>query len=127
MNRLTVIAFFFGVLSSFLGGTLGIIAASPITEDRTEQVFVYGTLTNPLYRTYACLCLTELEPTRLTGYAKTIRNIIPAKNSFVPGGIIRVSRDELARIDAYEGVPTDYRRFQVVVDGRYVWVYQKTE
>ena len=125
MNRLIIIAFCAGVLSSFIGGTLGIMAASPYTQERTEKIFVYGTLTNPLFRAYACVCFTEFEPTFLNGYVKGVRNIHEAPSSRVKGGIIEVSKTELTRIDAYEGVPHHYRREQVEVDGETVWVYIK--
>ena len=126
MNRYIIFAFLMGLLSSFLGGSLGMIAASPLTQERTEYVFVYGTLTNPVTRAYACWCWTELEPARLPGYAKTIRNIVPVRSGVVRGGLIKVSSEELARLDAYEDVPRDYERRRIRVGDRMVWVYFKT-
>lgn len=92
MNRLIIIAFTAGLLSSFLGGTLGIMAASTFQDtERTEAVFVYGTLMNPITRAYACVCWTGLRPETLDGYVKTLRNIVPAENSRVRGGVITVT------------------------------------
>lgn len=112
-------------MSSFLGGTLGIVMASPHTEERTEIVFVYGTLTNPLIRGYACLCKTRMVPEKLSGYSKGNLTIFEAKNSSVEGGLIAVSKKELSRLDEFEGVPNKYRREKIKLPRGPVWVYIK--
>lgn len=125
MNRITLFAFTAGVLSSFIGGSLGIIYASPYTEQRTETIFVYGTLTNPVIRMYACLCKTPLTEATLEGYSKGNLTIFEAPSASVSGGLIAVSPKELARLDAYENIPDKYRRETVIVRNTPVWVYIK--
>lgn len=127
MKYKLLVVFIMGMLSSFIGGSAGMIAASPYTQDRTERVFIYGTLLNPVTRTIACWCVTDTYPFTLTGYARTIRNIIPSPNGQVPGSIIAVSKRELARLDAYEGVPEKYVRTLIKINRRDVWVYLKNE
>lgn len=127
MKRIIIIAFMAGVASSFIGGTMGVIMSSPYTEERTEVVFVYATLTNPLIRTYACWCKTPLKPAELHGYTKGIRNVIPATSGSVKGGLIAVSKKELARLDRYEDIPHQYRRERVVVGKLTAWIYIKND
>lgn len=125
MNKKIFIAFAMGVISSFVGGTLGLMAASPYTQERTEAVFVYGTLTNPLTRAYACLCFVDTRPGRLEGYTKTLRNVIPSPSGFVRGDVIVVSKKELARLDQYEGAPLKYQRTRITIGKIPMWVYLK--
>jgi len=82
---------------------------------------------NPIARVYACHCFTTLKPAVLPGYEKQGRNIIPADDSSVPGGIIFVSRSELEQIDRYEGTPNTYRREQIEIGNEQHWVYIKNE
>lgn len=125
MRNPIVIAFIAGLLSSFVGGSLGVIASSAYTSERDERVFVYGTLTNPITRTYACQCFVALEPTTIDGYAKTYRNLIRAENSRVRGGIIMVNDRELANLDRYENVPDEYIRERFIIKDTPAWVYRK--
>ena len=127
MKKTIVIAFMAGFLSSFVGGSLGVIASSAYAGERDERVFVYGTLLNPVTRTYACKCLVSLEATTLEGYAKTYRDLIPARNSHVRGGIILVNDRELANLDQYENVPEQYVREKLMVEDESAWVYFKTD
>jgi gamma-glutamylcyclotransferase (GGCT)/AIG2-like uncharacterized protein YtfP len=103
------------------------IFTAPKEGERTETVFVYGTLANPLFRTYACRCLTSLEPAVLPDYEKVDLDIIPQANNQASGGIITVSEKELKRIDHYEGTPTNYRREEITIEGTTHWVYLKTK
>lgn len=94
-------------------------------QERTETIFVYATLTNPLVRTFACLCWTPLEPAILTGYRREYRTIVPEPATSTRGGLIQVTARELTQLDRYEGVPHRYNRIQVMVADREVWVYTK--
>lgn len=95
--------------------------------DRTETLFVYGTLMNPWIRSFACLCRTSTTEVTLTGYEKVGRNIVPSEGSTVNGYRIRLSPSELARVDRYEGVPENYRRTTLTIDEQVHWVYLKNE
>jgi gamma-glutamylcyclotransferase (GGCT)/AIG2-like uncharacterized protein YtfP len=95
--------------------------------DRSETLFVYGTLMNPWIRSFACLCRTSTSEVTLTGYEKIGRNIVLSEGSTVDGYRIRLSPSELARVDRYEGVPENYRRERIMIDGTEHWVYFKNE
>lgn len=125
MNRYIVIAFTMGVLSSFIGGTFGMIAASPYTQQRTERMFVYANLNDPFIRAYACLCWTEYRPMRLDGFTQTLRNIVASPRGFVRGGIIYLSHTELNRLDEFQVVPGEYTRQRMIIDKQPTWVYVK--
>ena len=110
------------LLATILGHWL--LVAYPASQ-RTETVFVYATLTNPLIRAYACRCLVSGEPATLPGYYRDDRTIIASSTSTVRGALITVSPAELARLDHYEGTPNNYRREIVFIEGNTVFVYIK--
>lgn len=112
------------LLATILGHWL--LIAYPASQ-RTETVFVYATLTNPLVRAYACLCFVPSEPTTLPGYYRDGRTIVASSTAAVRGALITVSPTELSRLDRYEGTPNNYRRESVTVDGEPVFVYIKNE
>lgn len=95
--------------------------------DRTEPVFVYGTLMNPWIRSYACWCRTASEPVVLVDYRKVGLNIVPDPQSQVHGHRIMLSPEELARVDRYEDTPRNYRRARIEIDDVSHWVYFKNE
>lgn len=96
--------------------------------ERTERVFVYGTLTNPIVRSLACRCFVNEIQAHLSDYRKAGRlNIAPATGGSVTGEIIIVSAWELAQLDAYERVPERYQRIGVTIDGAPTWVYMRTK
>lgn len=108
-----------------LSGFVYVTATDAPTWERTERVFVYGTLTNPAVRFMVCRCHTPLIPATLKNYHKQGLTIIPDENATVSGGVIAVSPTELARIDRYERVPDRYRRETVTIRGQSMWVYIK--
>ncbi len=126
-KQMIVGAFFAGLLSSFVGGTAGIIAASQYRTDRDQVLFVYGPLAESTTRTYACLCLTDFLAATLPGYAKTRQDIIPAPNSQVNGGLVLLSKTELARIDAYQNLSPTYQRVKIPVNKQSVWIYRTVD
>ena len=107
------------------GGFVYVASTDAPTWERTERVFVYGTLTNPAVRFVVCRCHTPLVPTTLDGYQKDGLTILPDQAAAVSGGVIAVSPIELARLDRYERVPTRYRREAVNIRGQSMWVYIK--
>lgn len=115
-------AFLLGLVVGVLGTTL-LLVFTPPTESRTESIFVYGTLQNPIIRSLTCLCRTEPTPETLNGYEKVGRNIIPNARGVVNGSIIKVTETELARLDRYERVPHKYRRTRITIDNTEHWVY----
>jgi len=96
-----------------------------------EQLFVYGTLMDPIIQ-FAVLGRTVRgAPDRLADYRKSsIRlggqvfpTIKPESGSSVKGLVISVTPAELVHIDQYEGEA--YRRKKVnLISGKKVWVYQ---
>lgn len=108
------------------GAVFGYVASTdaPLWE-RTELVFVYGTLTNPAVRFAVCRCHTPLVPATLPEYRKEGLTIIPDTHSVVSGGVIAVSPTELARLDRYERTPTRYRREEITIANQTMWVYIK--
>ncbi len=97
----------------------------------TEQLFVYGTLMDPIVQFAVFGRATEGKPDKLPNYRKSrirlggrVYPIVkPAAGSSVEGQVITVSPTELNRIDHYEGEA--YRRTKVtLVSGRRAWVYQ---
>ena len=100
---------------------------TPTDTERTETVFVYATLTNPIIRTLTCQCLTNLTPATLSQYEQINRTIVPNQTENVSGGLISVTPSELRRLDRYERVPTRYTREVVQVHNQPVWVYIKNE
>ena len=91
--------------------------------ERTERLFVYGTLMNPVVRFYACHCVVEEEAATLSSYQKLGRNIVLDETSVVTGTIIHVSSWELESIDRYEKTPIKYVRQRIEIEGRPAWVY----
>lgn len=97
---------------------------TPVTT--TENLFVYGSLTSPLIRLYACQCITDESTAVLNGYKKVGLNIVPDLASKVNGKLLQVTPVELERLDTYENTPHNYKRIEVqLTDGVNAWVYVK--
>ena len=121
------------LLTLIVTGLAGAFLLHQWWENRTapahEYLFVYGTLTNPLTRFYACRCLPEtMAPATLSGYARIPhqRTIVPGTSEDrVSGTILTITPVELRRFDRYERVPQKYRRERVTINEKDVWVYIK--
>ena len=99
-----------------------------------ENLFVYGTLKKPEIQKKVFERIAEFSEDSNKGYKISQINIegeifpilINSKNprDFVVGSVIKVSEEELKKIDKYE---TDaYKRIQVVLSsGKEAWVYVK--
>lgn len=120
-----VLAFIVGLILCYSSLTLALSVTTKNIAQRTEPLFVYGTLTNPLVRTAMCQCLVSTTPAQLTGYRKVGRNIIASSTAVVAGELMYITPTELARLDRYEQVPENYLRHRVEVAGKRVWVYSK--
>lgn len=97
----------------------------------TEQLFVYGTLMDPIVQFAVFGRATEGRPDKLPGFRKSSLRlggrvypiVKPSGGRSVEGQVITVSPAELSRIDHYEGEA--YRRTRVTLaSGRRAWVYQ---
>ena len=98
----------------------------------TEQLFGYGTLKLAEVQLEIIGREVELALDALKGFktepvaigGAEYRTLVPDKSSEIEGAIISVTKDELARIDAYE--PEEYKRVSVtMVSGTTAWVYVK--
>lgn len=97
-------------------------------QEPTEQLFVYGTLQNPLIRFLTCRCITPSEPYAISGFHVVKRNLLPAEpEAIVHGQIIEVTPVELTRFDRYEQVPKRYVRVRASFIPREPWVYLRRE
>lgn len=89
------------------------------------DIFIYGTLLNPLVRLVVCRQRISITMCTLKGFRKVGRNIVPDSQATVSGGIITVSKNILVRLDQYERVPHKYRRERILILERPVYVYLK--
>lgn len=98
----------------------------PYIEDKTHHVFVFGTLKSPWVRLLVMGRMGEAEPEQLPGMRRDGLNVVPDPSHSTPGYVIRVTAEELARLDYYERVGVRYERIQMLLkDGRVVWVYRR--
>lgn len=112
--------------SLVVGLVLGVLITSmALHGPRTESVFVYGTLTNPIIRSIACWCFTGATPVDAPGYQKVGLDIVVDEQEVVTGKIIQVSPQELRRLDRYERVPVRYKRERIIIADTEHWVYIK--
>jgi|GEM_PF-4235613 len=121
----------FNALLGFCTGAVVMIALTSFTESnleaRTQPLFVYGTLTNPVVRALACRCFVAEHELTISNYKKAGRTIVPEAGAGVTGELIYVTRTELRRFDAYENVPKEYRRVQLDTVDFSMWVYIKND
>ena len=96
-------------------------------EARTEPVFVYGGLTNPLLRTAACRCYVSGKELTIGNYEKVGSTILPNEGAGVTGQILYVTKAELTRLDRANRVPWAYRRVQLDTLDFSMWVYLERE
>lgn len=128
------------LLSTFLAvaGWLWLTMLSPFMYDRPEhlepvaegphRVFVYGTLRYAIVRWVVMGRAGEARPATLEGFQREGLDIIESPQASVEGEIIKVSADELARLDRYERLGLRYERVRLdLADGREAWVYRRLE
>ena len=99
-----------------------------------ESLFVYGTLQDPKVQKEVFGRSTDGQPDILEGYKKsqveiqgvTYPILMPSEEDEIEGLVIKVTPDELGKIDEYE--TETYRRTEVTLkSGRQAWVYEKNE
>ncbi|SDN11108.1 gamma-glutamylcyclotransferase family protein [Vreelandella arcis] len=95
-------------------------------EQRTHHVFVYGTLRYAPVRWVVMGGSGNPRDATLTGYRRNGLDLSPAPEHQVEGLLLRVSADQLARLDRYERLGIRYERVKKqLADGTRVWVYQR--
>ena len=97
-----------------------------------ELLFVYGSLRDSKVQLEIIGRLVDGTPDILLGYdTSTVKLyeqiypiLVPKRNGVINGEVLRLTKDELAKIDIYE---TDaYRRVKITLkSGLEVWVYMK--
>ncbi|TDV94780.1 gamma-glutamylcyclotransferase family protein [Vreelandella neptunia] len=96
----------------------------PAIEQRTHQVFVYGTLRYAPVRLVVMGSFGAPQDAVLEGYQRNGLDLSPQPGSNVEGLLLRVDAEELARLDRYERLGVRYERMTVTLgDGTRAWVY----
>jgi len=97
---------------------------------KLENLFVYGTLRDPITRRKVIGRDVECAIKRLRHYRHSSTNIDgqtfpiiePVENSWVSGEVFSLTEEELKRVDAYEG-PRYCRKLHELADGTKAFVY----
>ncbi|MGP9766429.1 gamma-glutamylcyclotransferase family protein [Halomonas sp. AOP13-D3-9] len=98
----------------------------PAIEQRTHQVFVYGTLRYAVVRLVVMGSFGDPEEAVLEGYQRNGLDLSPQPGSNVEGLLLRVDAKQLARLDRYERLGVRYERVAITLDdGTRAWVYQR--
>lgn len=100
----------------------------PIEQGTTHQVFVYGTLRQPLVRWLVIGRSPSAQPATLPGFRKQGLNLIPESGARAPGEVFVVDADELRRLDRYERLGIRYQRSSLTLaSGATAWVYHRLD
>lgn len=98
----------------------------PIDVAVEHQVFVFGTLRNPLIRRHIIRRHVPGKPARLPGYLRVGLDIQPQDGAYTSGYLLVVSADELHRLDRYERLGIRYERVRMELEsGTTAWVYRR--
>ncbi|MEQ9462662.1 MAG: gamma-glutamylcyclotransferase family protein [Haliea sp.] len=99
---------------------------APVMGTGEQQVFVYGTLRNPLVRWLVLGGPVAAEEAMLPGYRRRGLDLMPAPAAGVRGELLTVQPSGLRRLDRYERLGIRYQRVAAELDdGRRVWVYRR--
>lgn len=95
-------------------------------EQRSHHVFVYGTLRYAPVRWIVMGGSGDPQAANLEGYQRNGLDLSPLPDSQVDGLRLRVTADQLARLDRYERLGIRYERVEKqLADGTRAWVYQR--
>jgi gamma-glutamylcyclotransferase (GGCT)/AIG2-like uncharacterized protein YtfP len=95
-------------------------------EQRTHQVFVYGTLRYAPVRWVVMGDSGDPESATLEDHQRNGLDLLPSPGSQVKGLRLSVTADQLARLDRYERLGIRYERVEKqLADGTRAWVYQR--
>lgn len=98
----------------------------PAIEQRTHQVFVYGTLRYAAIRFVVMGSFGDPKAAVLEGYQRNGLDLSPLPGSHVEGLVLSVDAKELARLDRYERLGVRYERLALTLDdGTRAWVYKR--
>jgi putative glutamine amidotransferase len=98
-----------------------------IEEERTHEVFVYGSLRSAMVRRIVMGRAGDPRPAVLPGYEREGRhNARPAPGGKIHGLVLTVTADELRRLDRYERLGLRYERVEAELEeGASVWLYRR--
>ncbi|UYF98386.1 gamma-glutamylcyclotransferase family protein [Halomonas sp. GD1P12] len=95
-------------------------------EQRSHQVFVYGTLRFAPVRWVVMHTGGEAQADALKGFTKNGLDLSPAPQGTVQGLLLTVTPQQLSRLDRYERLGVRYRREEVELEsGEVAWVYRR--
>jgi len=98
----------------------------PIDQGATHQVFVYGTLRQPIVRRLVTGRSIPTQPATLPDFFRQGLDLRPRAGAETPGEVFVVDADELARLDRYERLGVRYERNKETLgDGETAWVYTR--
>lgn len=98
----------------------------PMPAGDTHDVFVYGTLRYPMVRRVVIGRRGDARSAVLDDFARRKLNIEPAAESQVRGQVLKVTSEELRRLDRYERLGIRYERVRLTLrDGSDAWVYRR--
>ena len=91
-----------------------------------QQVFVYGTLRNPVLFWLVTGQTRETRPAVLPGYRKQGLDVVPAPGEQADGLVFEVDTTTLRRLDRYERLGLRYDRVELTLSsGETAWVYRR--
>ena len=91
--------------------------------------FAYGSNLHHLQMKKRCKDSIFLKKINLNNFRLTFRSkfraadIEPSKNSFVPGGLFKISNSDEKKLDVYEDFPILYKKFYFYHNGEKVMTY----
>ena len=101
-------------------------AGMPAIEQTSHQVFVFGTLKSPWIRWLVMGRKGDVEPAELRGMRREKLTLVSDPEQSTHGYLIKVTAEELARLDHYERLGVRYERVKMqLVDGQEAWVYRR--
>lgn len=98
------------------------------TESGYHKVFVYGTLRFAPVRWVVKGRAGDPAPHTLSGFRREGLNLHADRDAEVDGYLLKVSGEELRRLDRYERLGIRYQRKSIrLEDGREVWIYRRLD
>ncbi|CUS49160.1 MAG: AIG2-like family [Idiomarinaceae bacterium HL-53] len=90
-----------------------------------HRVFVFGTLKNPIIRSFIMRTYAPTERALLPGYQKTKLDLKPNAEANTEGVVFYATSAQLRRLDRYERVGVKYERYcYTLANGDEAWVYR---
>ena len=95
--------------------------------------FAYGSNLNHFQMKRRCKDSIFLKKINLSNFKLTFRSkyraadIEPKKNSIVPGGLFKISKNDEKKLDIYEDYPSLYKKYYFTYYGKKVMTYTMTK